>query len=67
VNDKDSFLINFSDIVSNPFTMSNTTPKRGRSDIYFHRKDAKHAEDLFYFFCFPLRGRKAKRSNPSGF
>jgi hypothetical protein len=28
---------------------SNTTPKRGRFDVYFHRRDAEHAEDLFNF------------------
>ena len=32
--------------------------------VHFHRKDAENAEDLIYFFCFPLRGRKAKISNP---
>jgi len=45
--------------------MSNTTPKRGRSDIYFHRKDAKHAEDLF-FFCFPLSPAKKQRGASKG-
>ncbi len=52
---------------------TNTTPKKGgltnplkggNFDIHFHRGDAEHAEDLFYF-CFPLRRRKAKTSNPS--
>ena len=41
-------------------------PKRGRLNIHINRRDAEHAEDLFYFFCFPLRGRKAKISNPEG-
>ena len=30
--------------------MSNATPKMGRCDIYFHRRDAEHTEELFYFF-----------------
>jgi hypothetical protein len=40
---------------------SNTTTKKGglmnplkggNFDIHFHRRDAEHAEDLFYFFAF---------------
>jgi hypothetical protein len=52
-----------------------TPLKEGLFDIYFHRKDAENAEDLFYFLLSvdlpPLLalvwqgGRKAKISNPS--
>jgi hypothetical protein len=33
--------------------------------LFFYRRDAESAEH-YLFFCFPLRGRKAKRIKPGG-
>ena len=35
--------------------------KGGRFDIHYHRRVAEHAEDLFYFFRFPLSSAKDQR------
>ena len=40
---------------------SNTTIKKGYIDNCFHRRDAVHAEDLFYFLLSAERAESKKR------